>query len=58
LILRKGVTGKRALITVSLVDESADHPNEEIEKEIYSELSKEVNRIPWAKKIVKVIVEG
>lgn len=49
--------GKKVLITVSLVEESAGYSDEEIEREIYSELSKELHRIPWAKKIEKVTVE-
>lgn len=49
---------KKAIIVVSLVEESADHSDEEIEREIYSELSKETHRIPWAKKIERVTVES
>ena len=49
---------KKALIMVSLVEESTEHPNEEIEQEIYSELSKEPHKIPWAKKIEKVTVKN
>ena len=49
---------KKALIKVHLVEESADYSNEEIEQEIYSELSEEVRRIPWVKEIEKVTVES
>ncbi len=49
---------KRALIVVSLVEESAEFSDEETKQEIYSELSKEIHRIPWAKKIVRVVVES
>jgi hypothetical protein len=49
---------KKAIIVFSLVDESADKANEEIEKEILEELSKEPSRIPWAKEIEKVTVES
>jgi len=49
---------KKAMIIVSLVKESAEFSDEEIEQEIYSELSKEIHRIPWAKKIEKVTVES
>lgn len=49
---------KRALIVVYLVEESAEHSDEEIKQEIYSELSKEIHRIPWAKKIDRVTVES
>ena len=48
---------KKVLIIVSLVEESVDYSNEEIEREIYSELSKEIHKIPWAKKIEKVTVK-
>ena len=33
--------GKKAIIVLSLVEESAEKPNEEIEKDIIEELSKE-----------------
>jgi len=46
---------KKAVIKISLVDESAEKPNEEIEKEIFEELSEHV-RIPWCKKVEKVTV--
>lgn len=49
---------KKVLITISLVEESSDYSNEEIEQEIYSELFKELNKIPWAKEIEKVTVES
>lgn len=48
----------KAIIVVSLIKECADCSDEEIEREIYSELSKEPYRIPWAKKIEKVTVES
>jgi hypothetical protein len=49
--------GKKAVIVVSLVEESAEKPNEEIEKEILEELSKHPPVIPWLKKIDKVTVK-
>jgi len=49
---------KKILITASFVEESAYYSNEELEREIYSELSKEPYRIPWAKKIEKVKIES
>ena len=58
IVLRERNMGKKALIVARLVEESADCSNEEIEKEIYSELSKEVPRIPWVKEIEKVTVES
>jgi hypothetical protein len=47
---------KKALIVISLVDESAEVANEEIKKEILNELSKEPTRIPWLKEVEKVTV--
>jgi DNA-directed RNA polymerase subunit H (RpoH/RPB5) len=47
---------KKAVIAISLVDESAEVANEEIEKEILNELSKEPTRIPWLKEVKKVTV--
>jgi len=49
---------KKAIIVISLVKECADCSDEEIEREIYSELSKEPYRIPWGKKVEKVTVES
>ena len=47
---------KKAIIVVSLVEESAEKSNEEIEKEILEELSKHPPIIPWLKKAEKVTV--
>ena len=47
---------KRASITISLLTESEEKTNEELEKEIFKELSKMSSRIPWCKKIEKVTV--
>ena len=47
---------KKAVIVVSLVEESNEKPNREIEKEIMSELSKEPARISWLKKVEKVTI--
>ena len=47
---------KKAVIVVSLVEESAEKANEEIEKEIFEELSKGLPKIPWFKKVEKVTV--
>lgn len=48
--------GKKAVIVVSLVKESAKMSNKEIEKEILEELSKHPPAIPWLKKVEKVTV--
>ena len=47
---------KKAVIIISLVKESAEMSNREIEKEITQELSKHPPTIPWLKKIEKVTV--
>jgi hypothetical protein len=47
---------KKAVIVISLVEESAEKSNIEIEKEIMRELSSEPARIPWLKKVEKVTV--
>jgi len=48
--------GKNAVIVVSLVEESTEKSNEEIEREIVKELSDEPVRIPWMKKVEKVTI--
>jgi len=47
---------KKAVIVVLLVEESKEVPNEEIEKEIREELSRDLPRIPWCKKVERVTV--
>jgi len=47
---------KKAVIVVSLVEESAEKANEEIEREITKELSQPPPKIPWMKKVEKVTV--
>ena len=44
---------KKAIIVVSLVEESAEKLNEEIEKEILEELSKGPPEIPWSSRVEK-----
>lgn len=48
--------GKKAVIVFSLVEESAEKADEEIEKEIFEEVSKGLPKIPWMKKVEKVTV--
>ncbi len=48
--------GKKATIVISLVDESCERSNEEIQKEIFQELAKGTAKIPWCKEIEKVKV--
>jgi hypothetical protein len=47
---------KKAVIVISLVEESAEKSNQEIEKEIIRELSREPSMIPWLKKVERVTV--
>jgi len=47
---------KKTTITISLLEESEEKTNEELEEEIFQELSKIASRIPWCKEIEKVIV--
>ncbi len=47
---------KKAIISIRLVEESQERPNEEIEKEIFEELSKPPPKIPWMKAVVRVTV--
>ncbi|MEA2089581.1 MAG: hypothetical protein U9O89_02325 [Thermoproteota archaeon] len=47
---------KRAVIVVSLVEESEEETNEELEKQILDGLSEHPPTIPWLKKVEKVTV--
>lgn len=47
---------KKAVIVICLVDESTDKANEEIEEEIFHELSTSEPKIPWFKNVEKVTV--
>jgi hypothetical protein len=47
---------KKAVIVISLVEESAEMSNEEIERDIVNELSREPTKIPWLKEVEKVTV--
>ncbi len=47
---------KNVVIVVSLVKESAGKTNEEIEREIFKELSERPAKIPWMKDVEKVTV--
>jgi len=48
---------KKAIIVVSLIDETVRKTNKEIEKEIMDELSRHPPLIPWLKKVEKVTIE-
>jgi len=41
---------------ISLVEESIEKSNEEIEKDVLEELSKDLPRIPWFKCVERVTV--
>ena len=47
---------KKAVIVFSLVNESTEVKNEEIEKDIMDALSEGI--VPWCKQVEKVAVEG
>jgi len=47
---------KKVMIIISLVDEAQEENNKAIEKEIFQELSKDLPKIPWCKKVEKVEV--
>ncbi|MGA2767734.1 MAG: hypothetical protein ABSF24_05395 [Candidatus Bathyarchaeia archaeon] len=47
---------KKAVIIIQLVEESAEKSNEEIEKEIFESLSKDLPSIPWLAEVKKVTV--
>lgn len=47
---------KKAVIVISLVEESTEKTNEEIEREIFKELSGRPAKIPWMEKVEKVTV--
>jgi len=49
---------KKATIIISLVRESDEKSNEELEKEICAALSELPIKIPWMKKVEKVTVTG
>jgi len=47
---------KKAVIVISLVEESIEKANKDIEKEILEELSKGLPKIPWFKSVERVTV--
>lgn len=49
---------KKAIIIVTLVNESRKKSNVELEREIFDELSKYPAKIPWMKNVVKVEVKN
>jgi hypothetical protein len=47
---------KKAVIVISLIEESVELSDKGIEKEISDALSEEPTRIPWLKEVEKVTV--
>ena len=47
---------KKVVIVISLVEESIEKTNKEIEKDVLEELSKDLPRIPWCKNVERVTV--
>lgn len=47
---------RKALIEISLVEESDERTNDEIAKEILKELTDSATVIPWCGKVNKVVV--
>ena len=47
---------KKAFIVISLVEESIEKANDEIEREIFEELSEDLPKIPWLKRVERVTV--
>jgi len=48
--------GKKAIIVISLVKESEEKPNKEIEREIFQATSEGTPTIPWLERVDKVTV--
>jgi len=47
---------KKAVLLMRLVEESVERTNEEIEREIFEELSEDLPKIPWVEEVEKVTV--
>jgi hypothetical protein len=47
---------KKVVIVFSLVNESTEVKNEEIEEDIMDELSEAI--VPWCKRVEEIVVEG
>lgn len=48
--------GKKAIVVISLIEESNKMSNEKIKREIFEEISRDYSTIPWCKEIVEVKV--
>jgi len=51
------VKGKKALISVELVEESSLEKNEKIKEEIFDWFSENGSWIPWVKEIKQIVIE-
>jgi hypothetical protein len=49
--------GKKAIITVELVDESLGHSNSTIAEELLSWFREEALPAPWVKEVKKIVVQ-
>jgi hypothetical protein len=49
--------GKKAIITVELVDESVGHPNSAIAEELLRWFREETLPAPWIKEIKKIVMQ-
>ena len=48
--------GKKAIIEISLVEESSEKTNDEIANEIFNDICEGRIVIPWCKQVEKVVV--
>ena len=48
---------KKVVIIITLIDESKEKRNEELEREIFEELMRNPTVIPWMKEVEKVEVK-
>jgi hypothetical protein len=49
---------KKAVIEISLVEESSEKTNKKLEREIFEELSENTHLIPWAAKVEKTTIKS
>ena len=47
---------KKAIIVVNLIEESVEKANQQIEKEIWRELTHDLLIVPWVERIEKITV--
>jgi len=49
---------KKAIITITLVEESREKSDKELRKEIFDELTKAPAKIPWMKDVKSIEIVG